>query len=240
MLIGSMGRLDGGEELTARPSNIAGIPAVITREDLERALGRLEFCATKAEVDQAYKALTPAQLRTLQEGADFRARAFGRAARGRDGSDLLREAVLKAFIGDDAGGRRWYPSINFFWFLTRAVTSVADNWKKRGALERQTYRACEIAPSDSEGRETSALQSIPSRDQAADQRLLAKAEVEWILSIFENDSKASLVLRGWSEGLEAKEIMGESGLTLYEYKAAARRIRTRLKTKNGGGTNGKH
>lgn len=239
MLIGAMEWLDEGEESISRSTDIDGIPAAINKEDLTRALGKLEFWATKAEVDQAYRALTPAQLRILQKAADFRARTFGRAARGRDGSDLLREAVLKAFIGNDTGGRRWYRSVDFFWFLFRAITSVADNWKKRGALELQTYSACEALTRGPEGQETSPLESIPSRDPAAEQRLLAKAEVEWIFRTFEHDREATLVLTSWSQGMKKEEIIKDCGLTRIEYNAAAKRIRTQLKTKNGGGTNDK-
>jgi CheY-like chemotaxis protein len=223
-----------------RPSALSDIPILFEIKDLGKTFGELQFWATKDEVDHAYKNLTHPQLLWLQNRADWRARGLGRSARGREGSDLLQEAILGAFIGDARNGRRWYRNVDFITFLDGAVRSVANNWKNQRILELQTYSASEIAIRDSEREGNSPLDKIPSGDPSGDRCVIAKEQVERIFSMFNDDDKATLILKAWSKQMEKEEIIQEHGLTSQDFDAAVRRIRTLVrKMRNGGRANGR-
>jgi CheY-like chemotaxis protein len=219
-----------------RPHELKDIPLLIDITHLRRILKKLQFWATRDEIEEAIEKLTPAQLLRLRLFADRMAQRLGTAARGRDGSDLLQEALLLTFEGaEGTNGRHWKKGVDFCRHLEWAVKSKADNWKHKRTLELQAYEACEMISPDSEEGRFSPINHVASRDAAADQCLIAREQVERILRVFEHDEAATIVLRGWSEGVTACEMIMEYGLTKQQYEAAVKRIRTKLQKRGGEG-----
>jgi CheY-like chemotaxis protein len=211
------------------PSEFKNLPLLTDITHLRRMLKKFQFWATRDEIEEAIEKLTPGQLLRLQLFADRMAQRLGAAARGRDGYDLLQEALLLTFEGaKGSNGRHWKKGVDFCTHLEGAVKSKADNWKHKRTLELQAYKACESIKRDSEGEEFSLLEKLPSRDKAADQSLIAREQAERILRVFEGDEAATMVLCGWSEGITGCELMTECELTKQQYEAAVKRIRTKL------------
>ena len=211
--------------------------------------------ATRKEVDQALKSLTPEQWRTLQKRAAYRVQDLGRASHGRTGEDLFGDAI-RSTVERTQGtgkGRRWNKRVDFVTHLLGAMRSIADHWRKSRSREQETYLESEVVRCDEEGREfspldivsadPSVLASAPWHSRPApmpDESLIAKEKLGRIFNIPKNDKEARVLL-GWSEGMETVEVMQEYELTLQQYKSARKKLRLRLSTgRNGAGEGKEH
>jgi CheY-like chemotaxis protein len=193
------------------------------------SLSQLRPLLEKIEIDRAINALTSADLRELQQFAKSLIGLLGRAARGKDWEDLLEEALYRSLIGagDPKNGRHWNRKVPFVQHLAGAMKSIASVWKRQ-VREQKTYLISELAVSDSEGHEHSPLDKVPSLGVPIDQRLMKKAEEEKILARFGDDIEATLVLRGWMDGITKNEIIAKCGLTGRRYAATVKRIRQKF------------
>jgi CheY-like chemotaxis protein len=205
-----------------RPPEAADIPLLI---DLN--LSQLRPLLEKIEVDRAINALTSAELKELQQFAKSMIGAF--APRGNDWEDLLEEALYRTLIGagDPQSGRHWNRKIPFAQHLTGAMRSIASVWKRQGR-NRKTFLLSELIVCDSNGREYSPLDDVPARLAPIDQNLVETADEDRILAMFENNSLAASVVRGWIDGLTKNEIIEKYALNKQRYAAIVKRIRLKL------------
>jgi CheY-like chemotaxis protein len=246
------------EDDVPRPPELMDIPVLISTLQLRHLLEKLQYWATREEIDQAIAALSPAQWQKLKKFAEWKVRVLGPSARDK-GKDLLQDALLSSFVGaqDNGKGRRWNKRVNFVMHLTGAMRGICSHWKDK--FNKREVLECEAAKCDAEGQELSPLDNLgpggpddtPNErlrvaaaegfQPAADRRLIAKEEVERIFGMFYVDEHASLVLQGLSEDMKKNQIMKKYELTEKQYDAATKRIRLNLSSRrNGRGRGDEH
>src|SRR5437763_7081265 len=85
-----------------------------------------ERAATREEVVAAVEALTRHEYLRLEQYARWRIRGIGRAARGRDWEELLREAISATY----EGSRHWNKeSVDFPGHLIGVMRSISSHWR---------------------------------------------------------------------------------------------------------------
>jgi CheY-like chemotaxis protein len=243
------------EDEVPRPTELKDVPVLVSTVQLRKLLEKLQYWATREEIDQAIAALSPAQWQKLQKFAEWKVRGFGRSA-GDKGKDLLQEALLSSFVGaqDNGNGRRWNKRVNFVMHLTGAMRGISSHWKDKA--DGREILECEAINCDAAGQELSPLDNLGPGDTpderlrvavaegfqpAAERQLLAKQEVERMFRMFKNDKEATVALQGFSVGMKKNEIMQKYELTARQYDAATKRIRVKLSgPRNGGGGAEKH
>jgi len=207
-----------------RPPEAMHIPLLID-SNIHQLRSQLE----RIEIDRAIKALTAAELLRLEKFAKFRVRGIGRAACGKDWEDLLADALYRTLIGteDSQRGRHWNRKVGFVQHLAGSMSSIASLWKRQ-FKENNTFLISELSVRDSEGKEYSPFDEVPSQNTAADERLIKGSEEDRIITLLQDSPNASQVFRGLADGLRKNEIMSRYGLDEKRYAAAVRRIRVRL------------
>jgi CheY-like chemotaxis protein len=205
-----------------RPPQAMDIPVLV-----DLSIYQLRSLLEKIEVDRAINALTSADLLRLEQFAKSLIRILGRSARG-DWEDLFGETVYRSLIGagDPQNGRHWNRNVPFVQHLMGAMKSIANMWKRQ-FRDKHTYLVSQLRLRDSEGQDHSLL-DCSSSQVPVDQRLIEKAEEDRILAMFEDDPEATLVLRGWMDGLRKSEIMAKGGLVGRAYVATVKRIQRKL------------
>ena len=244
------------DEVPRRPTELTHVPVLISTLQLRKLLEKLQYRATREEIDQAIAALSPAQWVTLHKFAEWRVRGQGRAAGTRREKDLLQDALVSTFVGaqGNGSGRRWNKRVDFVRHLTEAMRGISSHWKDK--FDEREILECDAVKSDAAGQELSPLDNLGPGDSpderlqvaiaegfqpAAERRLIAKEEIKTIFRMFKNDKEATLVLEGWSEGMKKNEIMQKNELTAKQYDGATKRIRVRLLgPRNAGGGDERH
>jgi len=226
------------EDEVPRRKELMNVPFLLDmgKSRFRKVLDKLQPWATREEVNRAITTLTTAELLKLRKYAEWRVR-LSRGTDHRTWEDLLQEALCLTFEGAEGGGtgKRWNKRVTFFTYLIGAIRNITR--RRRGDIDLW----CDIFEYDAEGQGHCLLDTIESRDPAADQRLIAEETLTGLLEQFEDDPKAMLVLQGWLEGLKKAEIMREGRLSENEYRVAVRRIRMKLLgPTNGGGGGEKH
>jgi CheY-like chemotaxis protein len=244
-----------GEKVPPRPTELKDVPVLASTKQLRKSLEKLQYWATREEIDQAIGALSPAQWLKLQKYAKWRVPVLPRSA-SYDWKDLLNESLLSTLIGaqGNGSGRRWNKRVDFLMHLTGAIRGISSQRKdKTGARE---ILECEAINCDAAGQELSPLDNLgpgDSRDErlrvavtegfqpAAERQLIAKEKVDGMFRDFKDDKEATFVLEGGSEGMKKHEIMQKYELTEKQYDAATKRIRLKLLgPRNGGDGAEKH
>lgn len=244
------------DEVPSRPAELMHVPILISAPQLRTLIEKLQYWATREEIDQAIAALSPAQWVTLQKFAEWRVRGQGRAAGTRRGKDLLQDALVSTFVGaqGNGSGRRWNKRVDFVKHLTEAMRGISSHWKDK--VDEREMLECEAVKYDAAGQELSPLDSLGLGDTfnerlriavaegfqpAAERRLIAQDKLKRIFNMFKDDKEATLVLEGWSESMTKNEIIQKYGLTDKLYAAATKRIRMTLSgPRNDGGGDEKH
>jgi CheY-like chemotaxis protein len=242
-------------QVPRRPTELTHVPVLVSTLQLRNLLEKLQYWATREEIDQAIAALSPAQWQKLQKFAEWKVRGLGRSA-GNRGKDLLQDALLSSFVGaqDNGNGRRWNKRVDFLMHLTGAMRGISSHWPDK--FNEREVLECEAINCDAEGQELSPLDNLGRGDTpderfqvavaegfqpAAERRLIAKEEIKRIFRMFQDDKEATLVREGWSEGMKKNEIVQKYELTAKQYDAATKRIRVRLLgPRNAGGGAEKH
>ena len=152
-------------------------------------------------------------------------RGLGRACRGRTWEDLLSEAKLSTLEGAAGhAGRCWNRSVDLVTHLAGAMRSISSHWK-RDFDEREAVLESEILTCSDEEDSPSQLNDAVSGYPSQEREVGAREEWDLIVTLCHDDPAATQVLRGFSRGLAATEIMREYKLTRWEYQQALRRIR---------------
>jgi hypothetical protein len=185
--------------------------------------------ATRADVDAAVEALSPADERRIEKAARYFVRGLGRLIRTRSFSELEQEAITAIYIGAENPkvGRHWpTDQVSFVQFFVRTMESIASHWAEdadREVLDSETVVGRE------QGGTVSLLGKIPDPAPLPDRELIAKEEVAKIMRGFDDDGEACVVLEAWKLGMKGPEIMREYGFTDKTYQATCKRIRYKVK-----------
>jgi DNA-directed RNA polymerase specialized sigma24 family protein len=190
--------------------------------------------ATRGEIDQAIDALTPEDTQRIQQSAQNRIYAIGRAAsNGRSPDDLIQEAFTR--ILDDT--RHWYADndVSFTEWLVGAIYSIASEWaghRERNKMQPD-YALLEsvLSKTDDDGKTVSPFEAMREPRLNAEEHLVdaereadSKTLVEKIEADFADDEKASIFLMGFQDGMDGPAIRAEFGMSYKEYRTTMRRI----------------
>ena len=191
--------------------------------------------ATKDEVYRAIEALTPGELLKLKHFAAWRVRGLARASCGRTWEDLLSEAVLSTLEGavNNGGGRLWNRNVDLVTHLVGAMRSISSHWKRDFVEEEEVLLESELASRSGEEGWISPLDNAVSNDPSQDRDVAARQELGLIETRCHDDLSARRVLKGWLRGMTSSEIMQDFKLTKWEYQQAVKRIRLRLRERDG-------
>jgi RNA polymerase sigma factor (sigma-70 family) len=194
--------------------------------------------ATRGEIDQAVEALTPADTERIDQSARNRIYAIGRAANGRSHDDLTQEAFARILDGT----RHWYKDngVSFSDWLVGAIYSIASEWaghRKRNK-KQPNYALLEsvLSKTDDDGKRISPFDGIQEPSPNAEEELIDaereaenKALAEKIEATFADDEKASILLMGFQDGMDAPTIRAEFGMSDEDYRTTMRRIQRRVR-----------
>ena len=108
--------------------------------------------------------------------------------------------------------------------LAGAMRSISGHWK-RDFDEREAVLESEIPTCSDDEDSTSQLNDAVSEYPSQEREVAAREEWDLIVMLCHDDPAATQVLRGFSRGVAATEIMREYKLTRWEYQQALRRIR---------------
>jgi dienelactone hydrolase len=185
--------------------------------------------ATRADINAAIEALSPADERRLERAARYYINGLGRFVRGRTAEELLQEATTAMYIGanDAKAGRHWPKNeVPFVIFLGQTMKSIVSHWLE--AAEREVLDSETVV--ETEGGETASLLSqTPDAAPLPERELITKEEVAKIVELFDNDSHAWIVLEGWKVGMKGPEIIEEYELSHQDFEKACKRIRYKVK-----------
>jgi hypothetical protein len=185
--------------------------------------------ATRADVDAAIEALSPADERRIEKTSRYYIRGLGKLTRSRSYKELQQDAITAIYIGaeDADAGRHWPKNeVSFVKFFIRTMESTVSHWAdeaKREVLDSETVAETE------DGETRTLLSQTPDPTPSPERELIAKEEVAQIVGVFNDDSEAWVVLEAWKLGMKGPEIMRDYGLSEKTYEAARKRIRYKVK-----------
>jgi hypothetical protein len=185
---------------------------------------------TKADVDAAITALSPADGRRLEQFARYKMKGLGKRARGNTHEDLLQQAMLSICEGTEGidAGRRWPMAVPFPVFVAGVMRSIASHWAD-SYHEQEAQCESDLLIEGDSGSTVSPLDNAPSSAPALDRGIIAKEELAEVLALFKDDDNAIIIIEGWEEGWTPREII--ELMTKAEYAAGVKRIRYKVKAK---------
>lgn len=189
----------------------------------------IEKAASLDEIEAAITTLTPEQLTALMAFANWRVRGLGYKKAGRDGSDLLQEAITSIC----SGIRRWdRDKVNFLNLLKGAVRSISDNWR-RATDDDEARLETDVVRVSSSGQEINPMLQVttPALDGRRHQK--AKQDLEFIENLLVQRETAALIFMASWDGLSGPEIRAELNLSIREYETEVRWIRRTVKAAFG-------
>lgn len=160
---------------------------------------------SQSEVLACLKSLTAGQKTALVKIARLYAKATHDSH-----EDLLQEAYKQVL----SGKRTWPSDVAAIPFLHNVMKSIADNWRRKGRKNDQLSEEFELG------------------DEGAGARgMMAKLEVQKVLSIFYDDPVAKQIIVEKLTGATAEELQASLGLSKTEYENKCKKIRRRLEKK---------
>lgn len=145
---------------------------------------------------------------------------------GKDGRDLLNEAVLRTLDGR----REWPAGVPVTVYLDNAMRSIADEARKELARERPAGDGHD--PGSVIGNYADPGPSVEARVYA---RLELEAVVERLEARLSGDAQALAVLIGEMEGWSAAELLELEPMNANDYAAARKRLRRAVEREFGKG-----
>ena len=178
----------------------------------------------RERIVEAVKSLTHAELLRLRLFAQYHIRVMGDLAAGREGTDLLHEAIVATLDGR----RNWDSDrVPFFHYLFGVMRSVAYAWLQKELTRAHVPSVDEFdADADPDKRAANPFDSIPSGEPSPESQAIAGQLVQVLTDSFHEDEIAQRVLTAMMQG-DGKNPEAV-GLTPNEYFAAKKRIRRRL------------
>ncbi len=182
-----------------------------------------ERAASPAEITAAINGLSEVELVRLRQYASARVRLLGRKAGTETGDDLL-QAAITDLLQDN---RRWdKANVSFMGFLFGSMKSISSNWAKTYAAEEDPIRETDLKQDDSDGKPSrNPLERHASAASSAEDRLINRATLQQIETLFKDDQEAQMVLAAWEDGCDPPGVRELWDLTQNQYNTIVRRIR---------------
>jgi len=181
----------------------------------------VENAATQVEIETAIQSLSSADNIRLQNFARFRIRGLGRASKGRDWQDLIRQALTDTL---DPKHRCWNKSVTFVRHMLGAMRSISTAWKEAFDPDEASLE-CDLIQSGQEVRVVSIFDDIPSTRPDGERVMVARQEIAEIEKHFAQNSIELDVISGWRAEMTGPEIKEALGISQKEYETAVRQIR---------------
>ena len=163
-------------------------------------------------------------IRGLSDAESGRLRKVAAAyARGRpiEADDLLQEAFRRALDGN----RTWPAHVTVVKFLAEAMRSIAHGEKEKG--DKQPLLVPIANHSNSEP-VADPPDARPDPEQLVMSNEAVAAMTETMLTLFEDDPTAQIILEGIMEGVEGEELRELTELDATAYQSKRRLIRRRI------------
>lgn len=175
--------------------------------------------ATLDQIEQALRALTDADFRSLRK---FASQHLWKTSIDNP-DELINETIRRLADGD----RKWPTNIPFDFFLKNAMRSVADGIR---GLKHQTDEG--LAADDCGDEAGDPMDAFASEALTPEETLLkeearrkASESLEIIYGHFEGDPQATCILMGIEDGLKAEEVREIGDMSLTQYETARKRLR---------------
>jgi RNA polymerase sigma factor (sigma-70 family) len=182
--------------------------------------------ASIEEAKAALSALTKADLVRLMEYAGFWAKSLGRKARGRKGDDLFQESVTAVLDGR----RRWRPDkVSFAVFLAGVIKSITSHWREAYDEDEDEQLEADLIVEKEEGDSDSPLSRAASPVPGKERELVARAQVELLEELFEDDPEALVVMQALKEGMPPQEIQELLELSRTAWETIITRVRRKAR-----------
>jgi hypothetical protein len=186
-----------------------------------------EKAATREEIVAAVESLTRQERLRLEHFARGEVSSLGRAARGRDWEELLREALYATY----EGRRRWNKeAVDFTRHLIGAMWSISSHWRAQFDPD-EPFLESELISISSDGQTSSPLLNVPSPVANPERELAAKEEVERIELIASNNTFASVIVGGLRDRMTGPQIREELGISQKDYESAMKWLRRNVRDK---------
>jgi len=167
------------------------------------------------EIAKALSSLSVPDLLRLQRYAKDRVVMLGSNTRGRDGNDLLQEAIVATVDGT----LLWGKDVSFVQHMSNAMRRISQTWLQSRA---EGSHGSEIGDD---------LGSFEPKTNIDPERTLnAKERLEQIQRLFAEDAAASTVVEFLGLGYTSKEIQSRLAISSEELTVVMRRIRRQVQT----------
>jgi len=186
--------MDSGDVENPAGVHLPAIPPSILTEEERR------------EILNAFRALTQIETRRLTGYARVKMISVRQRVFYADAEDLLQEALGKTLEGT----RKWNRKVSFFQHLIGSMSSIAQNWCKKGSHETPL---ADEEPAD------------PESSFSLDWSIDAQAYINQIRQMLEDKPVARKVLGVWMEGHTPAETQALLNISNEVYWAARKQIR---------------
>ena len=154
---------------------------------------------SQGEIIALVRSLTPGQKTALVKVAKLYARRTDY-----EFSDLIQEAYSRVLAGD----RVWRRDLSAVTFLSGVMRSIAWEWRRSG---------------------DAAVDDADLSDEGSEARgVIARLDVQRVLSLFDDDPVAKRVAAGMMVGTGAEEMQVACGLSRTEYESKRKKVRRRI------------
>jgi hypothetical protein len=187
-----------------------------------------EKSAKLEEIGAAIDSLSKEDLWRLEQYARWRLKGIGRAARGHNYEDLLRESIMATC---DPERRRWnIEKVSFVQHLKGVMRSISSHWLEKFDSDEPILEA-EAIRSDGSGYEINPLLEAESPIPDPERTLAAKEELLQIEMLLIDRPLASLIVDGMKEGHSGAEIKQILEITQTQYETEMKWLRRNARDK---------
>jgi len=181
--------------------------------------------ASADEVRQAIDRLTPVDFHRLLKAAQIYMGGTPYAT----AKDLLVDVLATAFDAASGGkGRRWPAGVAFTAYISMTMRGVASDLRREASRRRATVARGFNALFDSLHSSTPPIEEALATEEDRPQEDKDSEHLEMVRDHFRDDEEVRWVMKGIMEGVPAREILKQSGMTNTQYETARRRWRRGL------------
>lgn len=187
----------------------------------------MKNAATRDEIIAAIESLTRREYLRLEQYARWRIRGLGRAAKGRDWEELLREAVSATY----EGSRNWNKeSVDFSRHLIGVMRSMSSHWRDQFNPD-EAFLESEVIRVTPEGKTSNPVLEAASPAADPEQAIMDKEEVERLERIVSKNPLAWLIMEGLRDGMTGPQIREALEVSQKDYETAMKWLRRNIRAK---------